>query len=249
LDIREVLNRRGDLSTFVVHLTKDGEDQSARQRLESILTGRPPTLEARTAMGFAASQDDPNDVQKQSQRVVCFTETPLEHIYSHVADIDGRRERFQPYGVALTKMTARRLGINPVFYVDRTPGQYQQWRLANAFEALMNAAIQTGDFHNQPIARVLPFVEIMGTWPTTGRKKEFWWEREWRHVSGLTLQPQLIDGLVLCPENEIDHFEAILRPGDRRGLLRQCIDPRWSVEQIVAHLGGISAQNVSPFMA
>ncbi len=121
LQIRDVLNRRGDLSTFVVHLTRTAGGVSAKERLESILAER--RFRATTSMGWAAEQDDPADAAKQSQRVVCFSETPLEHIYSLVADIEGRQIQLEPYGVAFTKLTARRLGINPIWYVDMTPGQ------------------------------------------------------------------------------------------------------------------------------
>ena len=41
-------------------------------------------------MGWAEDEDDPDDEIRQSQRVVSFTETPLEHIYSHVVDIAHR---------------------------------------------------------------------------------------------------------------------------------------------------------------
>jgi hypothetical protein len=47
----------------------------------------------------------------------------LEHIYSMFAEIEGRQVRLEPYGVAFTKMTARRLGANPVWYVDMTPNE------------------------------------------------------------------------------------------------------------------------------
>src|SRR5687767_756900 len=105
VDIRDVLNRRTDLSTFVVHLTKTIGSDHAHTQLQSILDEQ--RIEARTPMGWALDQDDPSDSSHQSQRVVSFTETPLEHIYSHVAEIAGRREKFEPYGIAMTKLAAR----------------------------------------------------------------------------------------------------------------------------------------------
>lgn len=47
--IAEMLNGRGDLATFVVHLTRDYADEDAPVNLRSILqTGR---IEARSPMG------------------------------------------------------------------------------------------------------------------------------------------------------------------------------------------------------
>lgn len=244
MNIREVLNRRTDLSTFVVHLTKDG-DARARENLESIIRNR--RIIARTPMGWAKDEDEPSDPAKKSQRVVSFTETPLEHIYSHVVEIEYRQEKFEPYGIAMTKLAARKLGINPIWYVDETPGH--DWQEAEAIDALKKQAVESGDFHDQPAAKLLPFFEHMGTWPTTGGQKEFWWEREWRKRGDVWLSSELSGCLVLCPEDELDHFEEVLDPEGEpdAGRPKQCIDPRWGLEQIVAHLAGIPADQVTPF--
>jgi hypothetical protein len=244
LQIREVLNRRSDLSTFVVHLTRSRDNVSARDRLAAILAER--RIEAVTPMGWAAEQDDALDPAKQTQRVVCFSETPLEHIYSLVADIEGRQVQLEPYGVAFTKIAARRIGINPIWYVDMTPGQIDNWAVKRAVDALKAAAVATGDFHNQPAARLLPLIEQMGTWPL--RQKEFWWEREWRQVGDVRLP--LLGCLYLCPEDEVDLFVARrdnepVHEWNRRK--REFIDPRWGLEQIIAHLAGIQPEDVTPF--
>jgi hypothetical protein len=126
VNIQDVLNRRTDLSTFVVHLTRDEQVQPndngppvfypADQKLRSIIRER--RLIAATPMGLGWDQDDPADPTRQTQRAVSFSETPLEHIYALVADIDGRQIKLEPYGLVLTKIVARREGVNPVWYVD-----------------------------------------------------------------------------------------------------------------------------------
>jgi hypothetical protein len=204
--IRDILHRRTDLSTFVVHLTRRLGGVSALDAHASI--ARTGTLEARMALGWAKEQDDPGDLTKQSQRVVCFTETPLEHINLIVGPIQGRAIELEPYGVALTKLTARKLGANPVWYVDMTEGR--DWVIANTLDQLRDWAVRDAldngrNFHDYPLARLFPFIEQMGTW--TGRNpKEFWWEREWRHVGSLQLPAS---GLIwLCPEDEIEALRA-----------------------------------------
>jgi len=234
LSIREVLNRRTDLSTFIVHLTRDSGGGTARQALDSIISSR--KLRARTPMGWAKDEDDPKDRKKQTQRVVCFSETPLEHIYLLVTEIEGRSTRLQPYGLAFTKLVARRMGINPIWYIDMTPGQKKKWALRNAIEELRDDAIKAGNFHAKPIARLTPFMEQMGTWPTRNSQKEFWWEREWRHVGDLRLPKQKI--IWLCPEDEWDSLPADIGP---------VIDPRWGLEQIIARLAGFASGDVTPF--
>jgi hypothetical protein len=238
--IREILHRRTDLSTFVVHLTRARDAQfSAADALASIARDR--RLEARTAMGWAARQDNPNDPTKQTQRVVCFSETPLEHVNLMCRKIEGRAVRMEPYGVALTKLKARTLGINPVWYIDMTPGR--DWTVANTLDKLRDdlvaaAAAEGENFHEYSFASLFPFMEQMGTWPAS--RKEFWWEREWRHVGHLNL-PQT-SMIWLCPEREIEQIS------ERAGYaLTPWIDPRWGLEEIIAHLAGFPLSEVSPF--
>ena len=89
MDIHDVVARRSDLSTFVVHLTRDEGDETAVGRLNSILSAW--QIEARTAFG-------PVKAKLQSQKCVCFTETPLDYLHLHVQRIDGRDAQFAPYG-------------------------------------------------------------------------------------------------------------------------------------------------------
>jgi hypothetical protein len=68
----------------------------------------------------------------------------------------------------------------------------------------------------------LPFIEQMGTWTST--RKEFTWEREWRHLGDFVFEERDV-ALVLCPEAEIEDFEAI---GNY-----SAIDPSWSLERMI----------------
>jgi hypothetical protein len=82
----------------------------------------------------------------------------------------------------LPKYKARKMGVNPVWYVDMTPGR--DWVIGQALNELRDEAVGSGDFHAHPAARIFPFIEPMAVWPETTR--EWWWEREWRHSDPLT---------------------------------------------------------------
>jgi hypothetical protein len=232
--IEDLLNRRSDLSTFVVHLTRDGADGAlAKDNLKAILRGL--KIEARTPMGWTGGLTG-RDLD--SMKVVCFSETPLEHIYSLCAAIANRRIHLSKYGVAFTKVAARQRGANPVWYVDMTPGR--TWHAAAALNDLRDAAVKTGDFASQPAAKVLPFAEPMGSWTSSGgRRREFWWEREWRHHGDFSFESKEV-ALVLCPEGDIAEFERE-SPGWK------VVDPAWSLERIIARLAGLPDRLVSPF--
>ncbi len=174
---------------------------------------------------------------------MCFTETPLEYTHALTGSITlwGRERGYplEPYGVAVSKMAARRLGVNPVWYVDMTPGR--DWTIYHALSALAERAIGSGAFHTDPAARVFPFAEKMGRWDRNGRIREFSWEREWRHVGSLAL-PQ--SGVIwLCPEADIAQLRA--QVGEQAAY--PWIDPSWGLERIIAHLAGFQHADVSPF--
>jgi len=104
-DVAEILNRRSDLSTFVVHLTKATTDATAHENLVSILATR--TIEARSPMGWKGRL---GAADMACLKVVCFSETPLEHTYTLFQDIAGRDIHLSTYGVAFTRDVARRYG-------------------------------------------------------------------------------------------------------------------------------------------
>lgn len=238
--IRDILHRRTDLSTFVVHLTRAHDGLTGLQSLISI--ARAARLDAGRALGWAKAFDDPGAPDALSQRVVCFSETPLEHIHLMLGQMEPAREVvMEPYGVALTKLVARKLGINPVWYVDITPGR--NWTIANTLDRMRdwqqnNAAEGGFNFHDYDTSRLFPFFEQMGT--GDNYQKEFWWEREWRHVGPLPLPQQNI--IWLCPA--VEHGELEAQVGRQ---LRPWIDPRWGLEAIIAHLAGFDPTEVSPF--
>ena len=245
--IHDVLNRRSDLSTFVVHFTRNSDAGSARVNLRSVIRAR--RIEARTPFGWARDHAESTGGHvRQSQLCVCFSEAPLEHLYSLVADIANRSVKLCPYGLAVTKMVARRNGANPVWYVDMTPGR--DWEQARSLDDLRAQAI-AGDFTSDPSTSLFPYFEPMGTWG--GRQREFWWEREWRKVGNYRLEEHEI-AFWLCPEDEIDDFEAFiatewdlgdLAPNARLRFGQRFVDPRWSVEGIIACLVG--KEGTTPF--
>ncbi len=223
IEIERLLNRRSDLSTFVVHLTREGSagTPSAKENLEGILTAG--AIEARTPMGWTGvGRRKLPAASLAAMRVVCFSETPLEHVYSLFQQIRGRSVKLSSYGLAFTRDTARSRGINPVWYVDMTPGR--TWTLSPALDDLREeASVAPGGFESHPASKILPFIEAMGTW-AAGSRKEFSWEREWRHLGDFTFS--WIDvALVLCPEDEIEDFEA-LGPYN-------AVDPSWSLERMI----------------
>lgn len=255
-EIRDLLHRRTDLSTFVVHFTRYWEDRDSEtneivsvrtpdNNLVSILADA--SISARSSYGIARNKDLEYEWREQSQHVVCFSETPLEHAKSMLGKIANRGwsrdAELSPYGLAFSKLQARRLGVNPVWYLDQTPSGHD-W-LGNVVDRLVESAGK--DFPTSDISRLTPFMEVMGTWDS--RQKEFWWEREWRHAGNF---PYGIDQVAVgfCPEGEIEAFEKLAATkAGATGAARypRFVDPSWGLERMLAHLAGLAGKDVDPF--
>jgi hypothetical protein len=236
VDIQQLLARRSDLGTFLVHLTREYPDGTpAKDNLKSILNDR--VIEARNPYGSAISRlselKSLTSENLDSQKVVCFTETPLENVRLLTEQIGGRKFKFGPYGIAITKRAARMWAVNPVWYLDITPGH--RW-LTNPLQNLIDAEISNKTFATSNIAKLTPFIEQMGTGPDYF--KEYWWEREWRHVGDFSLSVRFI---VICPERDYDKVAGPSLPK------MPFIDPSWSLEQIIGRLAGFKSEDIDPF--
>ena len=241
MDIQELIARRSDLSTFLVHLTRDYPSGTpAKKNLQSILNDA--VIEARNPYGAALSRLKKLGAMTcenlDTQKVVCFTETPLEHVHLLTQSIRGRKYNFDPYGIAITKHTARMNGINPVWYMDITQGLHT-W-LPKYLDKIIDPDIEEGTFPMSNIAKLTPFIEQMGKGPKYF--KEYWWEREWRHISNFPLPLEKL--IIICPEDDILEVKDVSNP-----IIKEVsfIDPNWSLEQIIGRLAGLKKEDIDPF--
>ncbi|MFB7944546.1 abortive infection system antitoxin AbiGi family protein [Kitasatospora phosalacinea] len=245
--IESLLHRRTDLSAFVVHFTRDYGGQTARSNLEAILKER--SIEARNVFGMAEKLAAKHAEIAETQRVICFTETPLEHAWMMCDPIEGRQMSFNGYGLAFTRTFARRNQTNPVWYLDITPTGHD-W-LTNPVNRMVEAvaAVADADPWDGPdeaakadILRLTPFIEQMGP-IRNGRRKEFWWEREWRRVGDLTFRYNDIV-VVFAPEEEHSDFEELLKRQQKE--TPPLVDARWGLERMIAALAGVDEPGPFP---
>src|ERR1022692_1163429 len=244
--IEDLLHRRTDLSTFVVHFTRAFGGDSSKDNLLNILSQS--TIEARTVFGMGKSMAPDDRVFKESQKVVCFTETPIEHAWMMCADIKGRTNGFGSHGLAFTKVWARANHANPVWYIDISVRGGSSW-LTVPIEKLQQEAIDAANQDRRPLAkypitRVLPFIEQMG--PTCNARKEFWWEREWRHVGPLHFQwPNVVAAFAPHQEHaEIYDAMAEMEQSDCRP--PPLLDPGWGLERMISALRGVPIGEAGP---
>jgi len=252
--IEDLLHRRTDLSTFLVHFTRESDDgkTTSQDNLLSIL--KKCKLKARNTYGMAGRLARRFPEVADTQRSVCFTETPLEHAWMMCRPIADRRFRFDGYGLAFTKSFARRRGVNPVWYLDISQ-RGRDWltgpvnRLVESAEAEatgQDGVTDAAALAEAEILRLTPFIEQMG--PTAdGRRKEFWWEREWRYVGDFSFEPEQVvvafapEGQHASPQDRLkeateDWYDALT-----------FIDVTWGLERIVGTLARVDPADLGPF--
>jgi hypothetical protein len=99
----------------------------------------------------------------------------------------------------------------------------------------------------QGILRLTPFIEQMGPM-NNGKRKEFWWEREWRHRSHFHYSVQDVVA-VFAPADDDQAIRA--DPGKLTPFWNDrpvpVLDPIWGQERMIAEMSGISANRIGPF--
>jgi|ERR1700688_711092 len=247
--IEDLLHRRTDLSTFVVHFTRTSGGYSSKDNLLSILGQS--KIEARTAFGMGRHEAPDDKAFQESQRAVCFTETPIEHAWMMCAEIEGRANRFGPHGLAFTKVWARSNHANRVWYLDISVRGGASW-LTEPIAMLRQEAVDAADRSGKslteyPITRLLPFIEQMG--PTNYFRKEFWWEREWRHVGALAFR-WLNVVAVFAPYQEHGEIrDAMAEMGRAELPTPPLLDPSWGLERMISALRGVPTEEAGPLPA
>jgi len=219
--VRELLEGRSDLSTFLVHFTRPQDDgTTGRSVLLKILNDQ--TIKASRVHGIGKSLLEGSPVEHLFA-VVCMSEAPMTHWSMLCSEIPGRSWRFAPYGLVFSKDWARGFSFNPVWYLNTAPGQ--DWltqplnelaEIAKSGQALTkngDAGLEKVRFRDSQIAKLLPFVE------TAGVGKDFSWEREWRRVGSVAFLPRQTVA-VLVPEED--------QPAFRADYEEQCTDSGWS---------------------
>ncbi len=224
---KDLLAKRGDLSQFLIHLTRSGIlkldkdlyslkadntiEITAKISLEEVIKSK--RIEARSAFGFfnysvplkradGSVKNEKSLVKRDWLRATCFTETPIDHIALQTNQIVGRRLHFENYGLAFKEEVIRNKNGNPVFYLDTNIRS-----IRTAFESIVTSPLAEG------FKSFMPLVEGFGApwFPSYNAPKEidFRWEREWRVCGDFSFAVSDI-AFGICPAAEISDFEKML---------------------------------------
>ena len=204
-----------DMSDYLVHFSKGSDIHSAYIAMMGILSSR--VISARNPFGFAKGRA----LNKNSQRCVCLSETPL-HLIERISKTRG------PYGIGFTKNFVASQGGNPIWYV------LKQNSLGKDLDDLLKISRQKGGEIEDIFWRIAPFFDIV-TKAEDRPKYKFEWEREWRVCGGLSFETQEVAFLVI-PENRHQDARDFFKNAEyeNTGPNYKCpyIDIGWSIQRI-----------------
>lgn len=223
LNQQDIKDLRGDLSPFLIHLTRNGtykrwadihgllrddfKTLEPKDSLISILKDK--KIQARSPFGYfnykvpQGANNPRSGVKRDWLKSVCFTETPVDHIYVQCESIYGRRLEFKPYGLAFFEETVIEKKGNPVMYFHSNN---------TGIRAALDGVATTQNC--QSFADLMILYESFG--PHLFQKRfsapniDFRWEREWRVRGDFSYASQGV-AFGICPEEEIAAFEALVQ--------------------------------------
>lgn len=226
--IEDILLFREDISPFLVHLTKDFQQTTSKEILNTILNGK--VLKAgNNKISFAqygGYTTEKKGFNEEKNKIyfgaICFTETPLNETHC-LLEIAKRKCQLSPYGIVFLKDNLKRKGVSPVIYINNESGD--QDKVIRALFSLIES-------HPDESKLIIPLISVFGKklQHPGGRAAQtqaldFMWEREWRRP------PYLGDFAIdfndifigLCPEEDTDSFEKRYPP-------IKFIDPRRNIK-------------------
>lgn len=221
-NIKDILEKREDLSRFVVHLTRDDREDNdgdtARENFEEILVDK-KIISLKPHCVFNNKIDEiPNSLKKHF-KVACFTEIPLNQIHLLTQKIKGRKIKLEPYGFVFLKEFMISRGAQPAVYINSYDNNLN---LRKAVDDLFELAIKRK--FKDSFYQLFPLLNAMH------ERYDFTWEREWRIVGGLKFSLKDIVCVILPEEGEDDLKEKFAIYGI------SVVSPGLTYEQIVATL-------------
>ena len=226
----EIVRRRTDLSFFLVHLTKDGPDVSAPDRLTNILTKDQEgycTLKG-TPQGFFSKlntvTDDPDLIELT--RGVALTEAPLDQIKHFATPMNAAGRQYSRFGLVFEQDFIRRARGNPCFYVSTWPDLQRRTTL---FALISDSHLKQAAYRD-----LLLYFNIFGQ-GSAEKPLDFYWEREWRVPGDLRFRHD--DVFVgLAPSEADDRGNYWVKYLQGRFPAVPFIDPEWSNDEILRAL-------------
>ncbi|MCD6401292.1 MAG: hypothetical protein J7L73_05115 [Anaerolineales bacterium] len=232
-----MIDKRSDLSRYLVHLTRDYNSKSACDNLINILKTK--RIEARNYHCLFSPKIRTMTISgklKSSFKTVCFTETPLNQIKNLVSDIPKRNIKLQPYGIVFWRDQLLDKGANPAIYLN-AKGTGLRDHLIKQFDTQFKdiktlRKLKRKDDYYYEIIQYFSLINVIND------KYDFSWEREWRFHGDLKFNYRNMVAIVCEDPEEFESLcEGKLQTKAMNFIKRTpLISPEWNYEQVIEEL-------------
>jgi hypothetical protein len=181
--VEKAIRYRKDISPYLVHLTRDDNNQSAEDKLISILNDGEVRAFNYECLFRHQIDEIADDKIRDFFRVASFTETPLHELHRMVNEElnEYRQKKFRPYGVAFRKELVALNGGEPVIYVYNK--NHESW-----WKEQFNRCIESGSIDKNSVFHLVNKVD---------KKNDWHWEREWKIRGGFKFNHDQISYIIL----------------------------------------------------
>lgn len=177
---------RPDQSVYLAHFTKDGKDYNPAEDLScyssvpfSKMSARDKLISILKEKKIRASK-----VAWTDQSVVCFTECPWSSLLRHA-------KAYSPYGIGFTKKLVYSRNGNPVFYVNPSLYEKEDW----------NASVYP---FVTPFVPIYAADKVKNQKPFYGKTVDYSHEREWRVAKDFSFQYTYLRFVILDKYQDLD---------------------------------------------
>ena len=232
-----MIDKRSDLSRYLVHLTRDYDGESAYDNLINILKTK--NIEARNyhcLFSPKIRKMDISDKLNNSFKTVCFTETPLNQITNLTTDIPNRNIKLKPYGVVFWRDQLLDKGANPAIYLNAKGTDLRDYLIQqfdNQFKDIKTLGkLKREDDYYYEIIQYFSLINVIND------KYDFSWEREWRFHGDFKFNYRNMVAIVCKnPEEFENRCEEELQAKALNFIKRTpMISPDWGYEQVIEEL-------------
>jgi hypothetical protein len=214
--MKEYLKNWEDMSEYLVHFTKAGNENDDYRTMLSIYWQQ--KLIPKNAFGIGRKISP----ELTSQRAVCFSEIPP----GQWCRLSERRET--KYGIAFTKSFVINRGGGPIWYA---------WKGTQHWQILQKIMRENSEDPSAPIWKLTPLIDAPGEY--FGKPYFFDWEREWRFVGEFSFGSEDVAFLIIpeeLHEAAKSFFIGVKTENTGPAYLCPYIDPTWERERILETL-------------
>lgn len=229
---------RDDLSRFLVHLTRDYGNRTARSNLVNILKEK--AIEARNAHCLVMHKIQNSrfsDVLKRKFNTVCFTETPLTQIKHICKNVEGRKIQLKPYGLIFLKDDLFKGGASPAVYINAKGTSISSF-LLDEFDGIFKGIRTFARLKKKEVDHYSNIVHYYSLINVVKDKHDFLWEREWRYHGDFDFRYR--DIVAVIAENPAS-FEKLCKKRLSKSQYKWMekllvINPSWTYEELLEEL-------------